>query len=301
LKIEPLKAKVPTAFKVKPYTGEYFRGEIYKVDGSLCPPTTISILGAVIDIVTCKFLIYGDRAKDIRGQLMQEQLNIALVAALFLTISIPAMLWITELEQYGWSETERAIFGLSLCTSTANFAIAVVFAIFFSLSIQECVDDPELRRFTEQMGRYLQLSSVSFVVGVINIGGFSWTAWCYITFSWNWFLILFISCIGVNTFLFVFCGLVLMIKKLYAAKEGRHGTVVIHRSELAKAVKAHLARLESIDLASLENARCLLARNKVRWISGSCCFCIIADLRPRLVGCPGSSSSANASALSCRR
>ena len=181
---------------VKDYHGDTFSWEIYRDDKSPSkpPPEIISILEAVIHIVTCKFLIYGDRAKDIRAQLVQEQLNIALVAALFLTISIPAMLWITELEQYGWSDTERSIFALSLCLSTANFAIAVVFAVFFSLSIQECVDDAELRRFTQEMGRYLQLSSVSFVVGVLNIGGFSWTLWCYITFSFNWFLILVISC-----------------------------------------------------------------------------------------------------------
>jgi hypothetical protein len=233
----------------------HFNGKIFYEGGSSPAPKTIGIIGAIWDILTCKFLVYGDTARDIRGQMVQEQLNIALVAALFLTISIPAMLWSTELYQYGWTTTQSSIFGLSLCIASANFAIAVVFAVFFLLAIQECVDDGELRRFTREMGRYMQLSSVSFVIGVVNIGGFSWTTWCYVTFESQWFWGIFIGCILLNTFVFVFSGLIIMIKKLYAAKDGRHGLLIVCRSELVKAVTAFLKSLENPDLCSFESVK----------------------------------------------
>jgi hypothetical protein len=245
--------------RTKAFNCDDFAGQIC-IDSTAPAPKSIGILGAIRDLITCKFLVYGDTARDIRGQMVQEQLNIALVAALFLTVSIPAMLWTTELDQYGWTETERSLLGLSLCISTANFAIAVVFAVFYSLGIQECVDDGELRRFTRRMGRCLQLSSVSFIVGVITIGGFSWTMWSYVTFASEWFWGIFIGCIVVNTFVFVFCGLINMIKNLYAAKEGRHGLLIVSRAELCKAVKSFLRRLPNPDLCSLDLVKEFLLR-----------------------------------------
>jgi hypothetical protein len=234
---------------------DHFKGKIFYEGGSTPAPKTISVLGAIWHILTCKFLIYGDTAGDIRGQMIQEQLNVALIAALFLTISIPAMLWSTELYQYGWTTTQSSIFGLSLCIASANFAIAVMFAVFFLLAIQECVDDGELRRFTSEMGRYLQLSSVSFIFGVITIGGFSWSTWCYVTFESQWFWGIFIGCIVLNTFGSTIFGLVIMIKKLYAAKDGRHGILIVYRSELVKAVTACLESLENPDLCSFESVK----------------------------------------------
>jgi hypothetical protein len=245
------------------FKGIHFGGHIYD-DGSTPAPKTIGVVGAIRDILTCKFLVYGDTARDIRGQMIQEQLNIALVAALFLTVSIPAMLWSTELYQHGWTETESSVFGLSLCIATANFAIAVVLAVFFSLSIQECIDDAELRRFARKMGRYLQLSSVSFIAGVITIGAFTWTTWCYVTFESTWFWGIFGGCIVLNTFVAVLGGLITMIKNLYAAKEGRHGLLIVHKAELTKAVVTFLKSLPSPDLGSLESMREFLLRE-------SCC------------------------------
>jgi hypothetical protein len=244
--------KVITDTRIKDFSCDHFAGQIYD-DGSVPAPKTIGILGAIRDIITCKFLVYGDTARDIRGQMVNEQLNIALVSALFLTVSIPAMLWSTELYQHGWTKTESSIFGLSLCIATANFAIAVVFAVFFSLGIQECIDDGELRRFTQKMGRLLQLSSVSFIVGVITIGMFSWTMWCYVTFASQWFWGIFSGCIVVNTFMAAFSGLIIMIKNLYAAKEGRHGLLIVCRAELGKAVKAHMQTLPSSNVCTLES------------------------------------------------
>jgi hypothetical protein len=234
------------------FVDEQFSATIFKSIDTRPAPTEISIPGAIWDIVTCKFLVYGDQAKDIRGQLMQEQLNIALVSALFLTISIPAMLWITELEHTRWTELERSIFGLSLCLATANFAIAVIFAVFFSLSIQECVDEDELHRFTSHMGRYLQLSSVSFIIGILTLGGYSWTFWCYVTFRIDWFLGIALGCIGLNTFFIVFSGLIMMVKKLYAAKGGRGGLVILSRDQISRAIQAYLDTLAHADLADLD-------------------------------------------------
>jgi hypothetical protein len=247
---------VASSDSVQEYRGNGFSARIFTAregtEKSGAAPEKISVPGAVWHIITCKFLTFGDSAKDIRGQLLQEQLNVALVAALFLTISIPAMLWITELEQYGWSEFQRSLFGLSLCMATANFAIAVVFSVFFSLSIQECVDDAELRRFTGLMGRYFQLSSLSFILGVITLGGFSWTLWAYVTFRFDWFLGLSITFIGFNTFLCVFGGLIVMIKKLYLAKEGRAGLVMMSRKQLSEAINVYLRKLSYHDLADID-------------------------------------------------
>jgi hypothetical protein len=238
---------------VTEYEGENFSARVFIAKGGAdAAPTTISIPGAVWHIITCKFLTYGNTAKELRGQLLQEQLNIALVGALFLTIFIPMMLWITELEQYGWTEFQRSLFGLSLCLATANFALAVIYSVFFSLSIQECVDDCELRRFAGLMGRYFQLSSLSFIVGVVTLGGFSWTLWAFVTFQLDWFLGFSVSFIGFNTFLGVFSGLIVMIKKLYSAKEGRNGIIIMSRKQLSDAIRSYLNKLAYTELANLE-------------------------------------------------
>jgi hypothetical protein len=241
-----------SAGSLRDFTGTSFSAKIFIENDSDPAPKNVSVVQAVWHLVTCKFLTYGNTARDIRAQLLQEQLNVALVSALFLTISIPAMLWITELEQYGWSEFHRSLLGVSLCMSTANFAIAVVFAVLYALAIQECVDDCELRRFTALMGRYFQLSSISFILGVIILGGFSWTMWAYVTFRFDWFLGLSITYIALNTFVCVFTGLIVMIKKLYKAKEGRCGEVIITREQLSKAITAYLGTLMHKDLADIE-------------------------------------------------
>jgi hypothetical protein len=243
-----------SVFDMKDFSCIHFAGKIF-YNGSIAPPKSISFIGAVRDIFTCQFLTYGDKAKDVRGQLVQEQLNIALVAALFMTVSIPAMLWSTELYQHGWTKTQSSIFGLSLCISTANFAIAVVLSVFFSLGIQECIDDRELQRFTQKMGRYLQLTSVSFIAGIVVIGGFSWTVWCYVTFESEWFWAILGGCIVLNTFAATCCSLVIMIKNLYAAKEGRHGLLLVPRAEIRRAVLSYFTTLPSPELGSLDSVR----------------------------------------------
>ena len=86
--------KVITDTCIKDFCCDHFAGQIY-YDGSIPAPRTIGILGAIRDIITCKFLVYGDTARDIRGQMVNEQLNIALISVLFLTVSIPAVVYRT--------------------------------------------------------------------------------------------------------------------------------------------------------------------------------------------------------------
>jgi len=102
------------------------------------------------------------------------------------------------------------------------------------------------------MGRYLQLSSVSFVIGIITLGGYSWTFWCYVTFRIDWFLGMALGCIGFNTFFIVFSGLIVMVKKLYAAKGGRGGLVIVSREQISRAIQAYLDTLAHTDLADLD-------------------------------------------------
>ena len=241
--------------KLQEFSGNDFCGEIDRSDEMKPAPTTICIPLAIWHIISCTFLTFGDKQKNARSQKIQEQLNIALVSSLFLTISIPAMLSITDLADHNWNDLERQIFGLSLCVATANFAIAVIFAVFFSLAIQECVDDAELRRFITTMGRQLRLSSVAFIAGVLTIGGFSWPYWCYVSFDFHWFMGIFFGCIVINTFVFVFYGLVVMVKALYSSKGGRTGKIVINREQLLRAIKAYLKKLSSVDLATHHDAR----------------------------------------------
>ena len=79
--------------------------------------------------------------------------------------------------------------------------------------------------------------------------------WCYVTFQLDWFLGLTLGCIGLNTFFFVFAGLIVMVKKLYAAKEGRFGFVIMSREQISMAILAYLDTLLHKDLADIENMK----------------------------------------------
>ncbi len=50
-----------------------------------------------------------------------------------------------------------------------------------------------------------------------------------------------------------FSGLIIMIKYLYAAKEGRHGLLIVCRAELVRAVKAHMQTLPCANVCTLES------------------------------------------------
>jgi hypothetical protein len=80
-----------------------------------------------------------------RDQLQSEQGNVALVSALFSTISIPALLDTTSLPSAGWVDWQIGVYGLLLHLANAGLILSVLCAVFLLLAINECADQGQLQ------------------------------------------------------------------------------------------------------------------------------------------------------------
>lgn len=208
----------------------------------------ISHIEALVLFFSGRWMQSGDaNAKDLRGQITSEMTNISLAAALFCTISIPAMFlsdedsWkaAAEIEfvtgsSFISAEVVKGIYGLLTNLASAGLVTSVLLSVLFMLAVNECSTDGELKRFVEGMGTKLELPVLSFYFGVISFGGIVLAFWCFRSFPWYWF-IAYTVIVYMGSFAFILPSISLMVRQLYLAKDGRTGIVWLSKGEVTVA------------------------------------------------------------------
>jgi len=186
--------------------------------------------------------------EDLRDQLMNSQTQVALVAALFLTISIPALFLTSSMNDDWWKD----VFGLLINLSNALLTSSVFLSVTFMLAINECSSSTELFRFKTAMGAKMHFSVRLFIAGSVVFGGLSLGFWCLQNFNWRW-------AVGYLGGPFALSGVILFpvvgttVSTLYSIKNKGKGIITIKMPILAKEFKQYLESRNGIDYASEED------------------------------------------------
>uniref|UniRef100_A0A7S4QAN8 Uncharacterized protein n=1 Tax=Alexandrium monilatum TaxID=311494 RepID=A0A7S4QAN8_9DINO len=203
-----------------------------------------SLLWCVVDLATGSWMRTGDHiAKSLREQLLMEQTNIAVVAALFLTVSV-GMLMLADKGNEWEDRWERGVFCLVLNISNLLMTVAVILSVFIMLAVNECKDEPELKRFDRLMGFLVQLPLLLFISGVAIFGSVGCGFWVYLSFEWEWFLGITVPTYAASAITLI-PAVLRTLQMLYRAKDDRFGTVIIAGDQVSLALKACIARDES--------------------------------------------------------
>lgn len=226
------------------------------------PKPDISIFMSLVHFFTGKWMQAGDTAPDLRNQMITEQTSISLVSALFCTISIPAVF-----AADGWDDDWiKGVYGFLVNFANAGLVVSVLSSVLYILAINECVSEHELKRFSTNMGFFVQVPTVAFLFGVILFGGVTMCLYCFRTYELNWF-ISYGACSYLGSSIVLVPTASMLVKSLYASKEGRQGLAIISRAELKKGIrqaieglhggKAELAIADDVKEWLLNHANCL--------------------------------------------
>lgn len=237
--------------KAREYT-RLFKARVIATDNYVPPRTDLSMIRFMIDLVSGKFLTTGNNSKNLREQVLAEQQNVSLIAALFLTIAAPALL---SLDTSVWPDDSAIEFNLyQLFMNISNSCLigAVFISVFYLLCIQECSSDEELKRLLNKLGGAMEFPILLLLIGAVSLGPFGISIYCYNRLKFSWFLPTNLLC-NVGAFLVYVPKLVNSIRAVYEAKNGQCGTAIIERAELRKAMNVYLESLSDPQAAVLSD------------------------------------------------
>jgi len=203
-----------------------------------------SFLRCTVDFFTGSWLRSGDsQTTGLRDQLINEQTHIALVSALFLTIS-SAMMMMADNGNDWPDDWVKGTFTTIVSLGNSFMTISVIISVFVMLAVNETKDDAELRRFNEEMGVLIQSPLLLFILGVANFGGAGCSMWFYATFEFPWFLAISGSSVVCSTIILV-PSLIRTVQMTYRARDERFGTVIISGDQVPLALAACVAADET--------------------------------------------------------
>lgn len=231
-----------------------FRGTVVQKKGVRKLPENISSFRAFISFLSLSWVNPNKISKhNMRQMLIDENVNVSLVGALFSTISIPCMIDINAYDD--WITWHIGVYGILINLASAGLVTSVLSSVFTLIAISQTTTDVELERYVYSLGRWLKMPVFALFFGLGFLGGLSMPFFCYVNFELYWFISIALSAYFLS-FAFLVPYFTKLVKTLYQSKGGRVGMLFASKSEIRKAVKFYLNKLkprQMIETISLDD------------------------------------------------